>query len=92
MFNDTNMAYVASKFDPETDPDRPQLGEIVVIEDDNGQSEQYVIMKISYRSVYEMMTLPEPDKDGFDQIACRLHAGRPAVVWLCFCNKIKDLT
>lgn len=78
--------FIASKFDPENDPDRPKIGEIV--EDEDGPLVVAEVDWLSLRHVVEGGE--EPDSRGYDKLLTRAHSTRPAVIWLAFCRRVTD--
>lgn len=77
------MQFIATRFNEETDPTRPQIGEEIEF---NGKT--YVIMKAK---AVELIDIPDakPENEGFDQILVKQHPDRPFVIWLCWANEKK---
>ena len=74
-----------SKFEPETDLDRPVIGETIT---DNDGAE-YIVRKVSWLPVAHFFeNRPQPDLDGHDKLLLREHASRPAVIWTAWCDKL----
>jgi len=67
--------FVASKFNPETDPDRPQLGDALP----DGRT----IQKVDWRTTRDILAGKAPLEDEMSdcEMLCRGHIDRPAVVW-----------
>ena len=78
--------FVADKFNPETDEDRPQIGEKIEMPDG-----VFEIKKVDFITVSDIIKKGEnyePDAEGFDKVLGKPHKSRPAVIWLVWCNKI----
>jgi len=71
--------FIASKFDPSTDPSRPAVGTKVPY---NGA--EYVIKKVGYLTVMELAHGREPSYDGHSEILLQNHPTRPGVLWVCW--------
>lgn len=79
------MEWVATQFDPETDPSRPKVGDVI----DGG-----TIMKVGWALqsaiVKELMSgVPTEimNPQGYDECLSKEHPTRPFVVWLVWVNK-----
>jgi len=72
------------RFDPETDPDRPKIGEVVEIE----EGVSYSVAKVRYMTAGEMLRDPKgPSPDEFDEVRVRPHP-RFAIYWVVWFNKV----
>lgn len=81
--------FVASKFDPETDPDRPEIGSIVEVEDKKWEVKrvEYALMSDIIKSGFK-----EPDPSPQERVFNRSHIDRPAVTWNVFVDEVKEET
>ena len=83
--------YRVSEFDPETDPSRPRLGNVLEIE-----GVEYVTRKVSWTPasvlVEEILSKLERsvvmDPGSHDQCLALPHPSRPGVYWLTWANRI----
>ena len=78
------MRFVASKFDPATDPDRPVVGEITEV---NGRHAK--IVRVDHALQPEIATKVLAGEwydagDSADEVLQRDHAMRPGVAWLAW--------
>jgi len=82
------MKFAATKFNPETDPSKPIIGDIV---EKDGKS--FTICKVEYRDSKDIMKIAisgvEPDKEGYDEVLIDQHKERPFVYWLVWVNEKK---
>ncbi len=82
------MNFVATKFNPETDPSRPIVGGIV---EKDGKS--FIICKVEHRESKDIMKIVisgiEPDKEGHDEVLFDQHKERPFVYWMVWVNEKK---
>lgn len=85
--------FVADKFNPRTDPDRPKRGSIIL---EKGVT--YVVRKVSYTTVNRIIRYQGAGADlnglfkigDFDARLYKLHITRPAVIWIAWCNKLEE--
>jgi len=73
--------FVANEFNPETDEDRPQINETVIMGDDT-----FHVKKVNHMTVAEFMGAEEPEAGEYDKVLARPHATRPAIVWVAWLN------
>ena len=79
------MEFVASKFNEETDEDRPKIGE-EFNHIDGGET--HIIGKVSHILLNDIVSGGvEPDKGEFDVVLIKGHTTRPAVYWVVWGNK-----
>lgn len=94
--------FVASKFDPESDPSRPQIGELIELDDDERtpdvQKGKYRIEKVDWVESSRLMRdfmdhVSEQESvmasQGFDKCLANHHPTRPGVTWLVWVNKVE---
>lgn len=81
------MEFVGSKFNAETDTDRPSMDEII-----EKDGKKFKIGKIEAQEAKDVMKLAlsgkDPDKCGFDDVLYKQHSTRPFVVWVIYVNEI----
>lgn len=78
--------YVASKFDAESDPSRPKLGE--VIEHEGTKYKVVLVEAIEASKLVESVLSGEgPDLRGHDNVFYHEHPTRPFVQWACWADK-----
>jgi len=79
-----SLVNVPRSFDPETDPDRPKVGDLL--------DDVYRIEKVSWFTSSDLMAdmmRGEPvDKQGFDEVLSAPHSTRPFVWWQVFVTKL----
>ncbi len=77
------MEFVASKFNAESDPDRPVLDSEIEY-----QKEIYLVKKVDHLLLSDVIaeTAAEPNPDGFDMVLTKQHSER-AVIWVLWVNK-----
>lgn len=78
--------YVASKFDAESDPSRPKVGEEIEYE-----GTKYKIVEVEAIEASKLMesilAKKEPDLRGHHELLYREHPTRPFVQWACWVDK-----
>lgn len=79
------VAFASNKFNPDTDSDRPKLGDTVEVID-----KKWVIQKIDWMSARKLIEGKEPDSGEFDMVFLRPHALRPFVIWVIYVNEVKS--
>ncbi len=79
------MAYRASKFNKETDEDRPKIDSII----ETGTHKTYKIIKVDAMNLSDVITKSEPELDGAEAIVTKQHSTRPAVIWLIWVTQLK---
>lgn len=80
--------FVASKFDPENDSDRPVVGEFLTHND-----KQYKIAEVSHvmtRDLFRRTGKEVDDYKGHAEIVFRQHTTRMAVYWMVYCDLVTD--
>lgn len=81
------MEFVASKFNAETDEDRPLIGEEFSHVDGG---EVFVIEKVAHTTLGDIMKGEnEPEQGEYDEMLVKRHTLRPAVYWIVWGNKKK---
>ena len=77
-------SFVAIKFNPRTDSERPKRGDIFEHEGKN-----YVTKSVSWISLSKVMhRKSEHPLKGFDKIFYVQHTTRPAVIWIVWGNLV----
>ena len=78
--------YVASKFNAESDPSRPKVGEVV-----EHEGKKYKIVEVeavmASDLIKSILAKKEPDLRGHHELLYREHPTRPAVQWACWVDR-----
>ncbi len=81
--------FIADKFDPDTDPDRPVVGSTI-----HYQGKDYEIVKVGWKTTKELVeevlfSAPKHEElDGCDEICYKDHITRPFVSWVVWIKKV----
>ena len=84
------VAFYTSTFEPETDEDRPSVGDKLTRED----GKQYEVMEVGYITATQLMSRIldknyKPDLRGHDEAFTRPHSTRPGIIWEV---RVKEIT
>lgn len=81
--------FIASKFNPENDEDKPVVGSII-----HANNEAWKIMEVSWATASAVLKDSQKNPpelmalNGFDECFARPHTDRPFVQWLVWANRI----
>ena len=79
--------FVATKFNADTDPTRPKIGDIV---DRDGK--KFEIKKVDWKEGKDVMRMvmsgEEMDKEGYQDVLFNQHPDRPFVCWIVWVNEV----
>lgn len=81
-------SFVASKFNAETDSDRPQIDSVIDVKGEN-----YIIKKVDWIELSKTISdgFKERDLDGFDSVFYGNHSNRLGLIWIIWANKQTQL-
>jgi len=81
--------FVASKFDPETDVDRPVIDSEIEHEGKKWKIVRYIHLLAGEMLDDQPALQAKTDKAECDRVLYKEHATRPAVVWVVWLNEVK---